>query len=34
MTSLEFKNNLQGVYGHIDNLLFEKHKKAVLGLGK
>ena len=34
ITSKQFKDNLQGVYGHVDNLLFEKHKKAVLGLGK
>ena len=30
ITSKQFKDNLQGVYGHIDNDLFEKHKKAFL----
>lgn len=30
ITSLEFKNNLQGVYGYVDNRIFEKHKEAVL----
>lgn len=30
ITSLEFKNNLQGIYGYIDDRVFEKHKKAVL----
>lgn len=30
ITSAQFKNNLQGVYGYIDNTVFEKHKKAVL----
>lgn len=29
--SAQFKDNLQGVYGHIDERIFEKHKKAVLG---
>ena len=33
ITSKQFKDNLQGVYGHIDNTLFEKHKKAFLELG-
>ena len=28
--SAQFKDNLQGVYGRIDNDLFERHKKAVL----
>ena len=32
--SPKFKDNLQGVYGYIDNNLFEKHKKAILDLGK
>ncbi len=32
ITSRQFKDNLQGVYGHIDNTLFEKHKKAFLEL--
>lgn len=30
--SPKFKDNLQGVYGYIDNNIFEKHKKAILGL--
>lgn len=30
--SKEFKNNLQGVFGFIDNKVFEKHKKDVLNL--
>jgi hypothetical protein len=34
ITSKQFKDSLQGVYGIIDNKIFEKHKKAVLGLGK
>ena len=34
ITSAKFKDNLQGVYGHIDEKIFEKHKKAVLELGK
>ena len=33
ITSAEFRNNLQGVYGYIDRSVFEKHKKAVLELG-
>lgn len=33
ITSAQFKDNLQGVYGHVDKNLFEKHKKAVLGAG-
>lgn len=32
VASKQFKDNLQGVYGHIDDALFEKHKKAVLSL--
>lgn len=28
--STKFKDNLQGVYGYIDENLFEKHKKALL----
>ena len=28
--SAEFKNNLQGVYGYIDEKAFEKHKKAFI----
>ncbi|MBI2655846.1 nucleotidyl transferase AbiEii/AbiGii toxin family protein [Candidatus Woesearchaeota archaeon] len=34
IVSEQFKDNLQGVYGHIDNKLFEKHKKAVLDYEK
>ena len=30
ITSAKFKDNLQGVYGYIDNIIFEKHKKSVL----
>ena len=30
--SVEFKNNLQGVYGYIDQKTFEKHQRAVLAL--
>ncbi len=30
--SPEFKNNLQGVYGYIDQKTFEKHQQAVLAL--
>ncbi len=32
IASAQFKDNLQGVYGHIDKGLFEKHRKAVFGL--
>lgn len=32
VTNIQFKNNLEGVYGYIDNKIFEKHKKALLGL--
>ena len=32
ITSAEFKNNLQGVYGYVDKNVFEKHKRAVLEL--
>ena len=32
ITSLQFKDNLQGVYGFMDNNAFEKHKKAILRL--
>ena len=34
IVSEQFKDNLQGVYGHIDNKLFEKHKKTVLDYEK
>src|SRR3989338_4740488 len=30
ITSKEFKNNLQGVFGYVDEQTFEKHVKAVL----
>ncbi len=30
--SLEFRNNLQGVYGYIDQKTFEKHQRTVLAL--
>ena len=32
ITDQSFKNNLQGVYGFIDEALFEKHKKMILKL--
>jgi len=32
ITSEKFKNDLQGVYGYIDENIFNKHKKAVLEL--
>jgi len=32
ITSKQFKDSLQGVYGIIDDKVFDKHKKAVLGL--
>ncbi len=32
ITSAQFKDNLQGVYGYIDRNIFEKHKKAILDL--
>lgn len=32
ITSDKFKDNLQGVYGYIEDKIFEKHKKAVLAL--
>ncbi len=34
ITSAKFKDNLQGVFGYIDNSLFEKHVKALLSLGE
>jgi len=34
VTSKQFKDSLQGVYGIIDNRVFEKHKKAILNLEK
>jgi len=30
ITSQQFKDNLQGVYGYIDKKLFERHSKAIL----
>ena len=32
ITSAKFKDDLQGVYGYIDMVVFEKHKKSVLEL--
>ena len=32
ITSANFKNDLQGVYGYVDKTVFEKHKKAILKL--
>ena len=34
ITSKQFKDGLSGVYGFIDNKLFEKHKKAINSLKK
>ena len=34
ITSAKFKDNLQGVYGHIDMNIFEKHKNAILEMNK
>lgn len=34
ITSKEFKDDLQGVYGYIDERLFDKHKKNVLKLAE
>jgi hypothetical protein len=34
ITSKQFKDSLQGVYGIVDEKVFEKHKKAILDLGK
>src|SRR3989344_9390714 len=34
ITSLDFKDNLQGVYGKIDNKTFERSKKALLKINK
>ena len=33
INSKQFKSNLQGVFGFIEDKIFEKHKKAVLELG-
>jgi hypothetical protein len=32
--SKQFKDGLQGIYGFIDEPVFEKHRKAILDLGK
>ena len=32
ITSSKFKDDLHGVYGKVDDKVFEKHRKAVLGL--
>jgi hypothetical protein len=34
ITSKQFKDSLQGVYGILDDKVFEKHKKAILNLDK
>lgn len=34
ISSKTFKDNLQGVYGYIEEKIFEKHKKAVLEMSK
>lgn len=34
ITSKQFKDGLQGVYGYINDVVFEKHKKALLELEK
>ena len=34
ITSKQFKDSLQGVYGIIDDKVFEKHKKTILDLNK
>lgn len=34
ISSPKFKDDLQGVYGYVDETVFEKHKKAVLTLGE
>jgi len=33
VSSEQFKNNLEGVYGYFDQKIFEKHKKRILELG-
>ncbi|MBI5391842.1 nucleotidyl transferase AbiEii/AbiGii toxin family protein [Candidatus Woesearchaeota archaeon] len=30
VSSIAFKNNLQGVYGYVDEKIFEKHQKKIL----
>ncbi|MBI3051713.1 hypothetical protein HYY74_04625 [Candidatus Woesearchaeota archaeon] len=32
ITSAQFRNDLQGVFGYVDPKAFEKHKKAILSL--
>ncbi|MBI2575105.1 nucleotidyl transferase AbiEii/AbiGii toxin family protein [Candidatus Woesearchaeota archaeon] len=32
VTSVQFRNDLQGVFGYVDPVTFEKHKKAILRL--
>jgi hypothetical protein len=34
IASKTFKDNLQGVFGYVDEKTFDKHKKTVLGLEK
>ncbi len=34
ISSKQFKDGLQGIYGYIDDVVFEKHKKALLGFEK
>jgi len=34
VTSQAFRNDLQGVYGHIDDKLFEKQKNLILEMEK
>ncbi|MEK6949389.1 MAG: nucleotidyl transferase AbiEii/AbiGii toxin family protein, partial [Nanoarchaeota archaeon] len=33
VTSQKFKDDLQGVFGYVDEKLFERHKKALAGMG-
>jgi hypothetical protein len=32
VSSAKFKDNLQGVYGYLDEAVFQKHKKLLLSL--
>ena len=34
ITSKEFKDGLQGVYGAIDERVFERHKKSIIAIEK
>lgn len=34
ISSKQFKDNLQGVYGYIDEMIFQKHMELILKLGK